>query len=138
MRTFQDPAVLLAFESFAEPHRTLLLEVRELAFEIAEANAGVGPLSETLKWGQPSYRPEAAHTGTAVRLGQFGEHRSALFVHCQTTLVDAYRKRFPELSYAGNRAIVLNPEEPLRSAALRVCIELALTYKLRGRGRARA
>jgi hypothetical protein len=131
MRTFPDLTVEQVFESWPEPHRSLLLEARNLVLEVASGDPRIGPLSETLKWGQPSYITEATGAGTAVRLGRIGEHHSALFVHCQTTLVHTYRQHFPELTYSGSRAIVLNPEEPLPSTPLAMCIELALTYKLR-------
>lgn len=112
--------------------RALLLEVRTLVLECAEA-LDVGPLTETLKWGEPAYLTEATRSGTTVRIAwsaKAPEMLSVLF-HCQTTLVDTFRTRFPELRYDGNRAIVLDLDQPLPVEALRWCLSAALTYHQR-------
>ncbi|HET6732765.1 DUF1801 domain-containing protein [Mycobacterium sp.] len=133
MRPIEDLRVQAAFDAFASPHRACLLAVRELVFAVADRHHRIGPLVETLKWGQPSYLPEQSRSGTTVRLGRVDADRVALFVHCQTTLVQTWRERFPHLTFRDNRAAVLDPTAAVPAAELEHCIELALTYKLRGR-----
>ncbi|NNL73969.1 MAG: hypothetical protein HKP29_11450, partial [Silicimonas sp.] len=81
------PEVEAVFDTYPVAARTCLMAARAVIFEAAET-AGVGPLRETLKWGQPAYLPEAPRTGTTVRMGLDGGAPAVLF-HCQTTLVVA-------------------------------------------------
>ena len=128
-----------AISAWPEPAQAVAKDLRRLVFEVAE-DTGTGPLTETLKWGQPAYLNSARRVGTTIRLGYAAgeEDPLRLLVHCGTTLVDSYRERFgKELSFQGNRAICLSetgdlPEEPLRQ-----CIAMALGYhvnKETGRG----
>ena len=60
--------------------------------------------------------------------------KSRVFFHCQTDLVETFRELYPkELSYGGNRSILLDAKDPIPEAALRHCVALALTYHLRKR-----
>lgn len=53
----------------------------------------------------------------------------ALYVHCQTKVIDQCRGLFPtQLTYQGNRAIIFDLEQTLPEEELDVCIRLALTY----------
>ena len=105
--------------------RARLLAVRRRVFDLAE-RAGVGPLTETLKWGEPAYLTEASKSGTTVRLGLSGA-RAAVFFNCQTRLVGDFRSDFPEaFEYVGNRAVVLS--DAVDPAVLDLCLGRALTY----------
>ena len=119
------------FDSLVPGHRDYLLELRALAYQTAEADTRIGLLSETLKWNQPSYLPVKPRVGTAVRLGTFGTNHVAMFVNCQTTLVNHWRESLPHLSYSKTRAIVLNPNATMPTAELQQCMGEAFTYKLR-------
>ncbi len=117
-------AVAAAIDATPAPAR--LLQIRELIHETAIAT-DTAPLEETLKWGQPAYLP-AKRAGTTIRLGATPGH-CALYVHCQTTLVNDYRERFPtEFAYEGNRAVLIPHDKPLNSDALSQVIAAALTY----------
>ena len=135
---FADPAVDQAFRDMAVPISDCLLKVRDLILEIAEDLPETGGLQETLKWGQPSYLPRRPRVGTTVRLGAAPANtgKAALFVHCQTRLIETCRHVHPELDYAGNRAILLEPGDALPRDALDHFIRLALTYHIRKRKRA--
>ncbi len=62
----------------------------------------------------------------------------AVYFHCQTNLVETFRELYPtELSYGGNRSILLNAENDIPEPALRHCVALALTYHLSKRKGAR-
>lgn len=119
------PTVAGAFESLGPALRDALLDVRSLVFEVAR-RSGTAPLNETLKWGQPAYRPSAPRTGTTLRLWH-QDGRAALFVPCSTNLVDGYRRDLPgAFDYAGDRAVLFGPD--VDDAALATCIARALTY----------
>ncbi|MEB7885629.1 DUF1801 domain-containing protein [Serratia fonticola] len=131
MMDFQSNDVCVAFNSYPEQGRNMLLAIRELIFAVAAKTAGVGSITETLKWGQPSYLTLETGAGTTIRLDRFGDSHVAIFFHCQTTLIDTFRTLFPELTYSKNRAIVLDPQVALPRDELILCIEMALSYKLR-------
>ncbi|PHM33120.1 DUF1801 domain-containing protein [Xenorhabdus innexi] len=131
MTAFQSHAVRSVFEHYPEGFQQPLLKVRELIFEVAAKTEGVGLITEALKWGQPSYLTLETGAGTTIRLDRFGDSHIAIFVHCQTTLIDTFRTLFPELIYSKNRAIVLDPKAELPIDELSICIEMSLTYKLK-------
>ena len=63
----------------------------------------------------------------------------AVYFHCQTDLVETFRGLYPtELTYGGNRSILLRAADDVPEAALRHCIGLALTYHLNKRKAPRA
>lgn len=132
-RAFQDKAVAAVFDQYSEPTRTALLDLRELVFQTAAETDGVGEISETLKWGQPSYLTPQTKSGTTIRFGadaaKDGDY--AMFVHCQTNLVSQWREHYPELNYSGTRALNLNSGATLQVDAVKHCIALALTYHKR-------
>ncbi|WFU56686.1 DUF1801 domain-containing protein [Bradyrhizobium pachyrhizi] len=130
-RSHAKPAVAL-FDAYPAPVRARLLALRRLIFETAKATKGVGALEETLKWGQPSYLTPETGSGSTVRIDQVkpATDRVAVYFHCQTNLVETFRELYPELSYSGNRAILLDVAGKLPEVALRHCVALALTYHL--------
>lgn len=117
------------FAAYPVAVRTQLLEIRELILDVAERTDGVGPLLETLKWGQPSYLTAVSKSGTTVRIDQFDATHIAVLVNCQTTLIDSCRTLFPELTYSKNRAILLSVGSPLPVEQLALFLEMAITYK---------
>ncbi|KMJ45673.1 hypothetical protein AB204_07510 [Xenorhabdus khoisanae] len=131
MKTFQNHEVHSVFNNYPERYQKQLLTIRELIFDIASKTEGVGLITETLKWRQPSYLTLETRSGTTIRLDRFGDEQVAIFFHCQTTLIDTFRTLFPELTYSKNRAIVLDPKTDLPTNELSICIEMSLTYKLR-------
>ena len=58
--------------------RAYLGKLRALILATAAKTPGVGPLTETLKWGEPAYLTNATKSGTTIRL----ETRHA--DHCPT------------------------------------------------------
>jgi len=136
---FGNPVVAAVFAAYPKRTQAKLLALRKLILETAEKTPGVGTLDETLKWGQPSYLTAETGSGSTIRIdrvkpgaGETGE-RYALYVHCQTTLVSTFRQLYrDELSFGGNRSILLDADRPLPKAALRHCIALALTYHQSG------
>ena len=138
---FSDPAVEAAFDAFPKPLKARLLALRRLIFDTARTVEGVGPSLETLKWGQPSYLTPETKSGSTIRIDQMKSvaNQYAVYFHCQTDLVETFRELYPrELSYGGNRSILLSAQEEIPEAALRHCVALALTYHLNKRKSARA
>ncbi len=129
-------AVAAAFEALPDPTRTSLLRIRRLIFQVAKTTPGVGPLTETLKWGEPAYLTAASRSGSTIRLGvlRSPENTAAILFNCRTTLVETFRAQFSEaLVYQGNRAILISESEPLPKPILAICLAMALTYHLRPR-----
>ena len=128
------PEVAAAFEAFAPATRERLEQLRELIFDTAVATPGVGALTETLKWGEPAYLTQAARSGSTIRLGatRRGPARCAIYLNCKTTLVEEYRAAFGDnFAFEGNRAVLIDPAEPLPTTALAHAIAMALTYHRR-------
>jgi hypothetical protein len=129
------PAVAAVFAACPEPARKKLRALRRLILDTARATKGVGAIEEVLKWGQPSYVTVETGSGSTIRIDRVksADNEVAVFFHCQTGLVETFRALYPELSYSGNRAILLDVEKKLPEAELRHCMALALTYHLRKR-----
>ncbi|MBL4799345.1 MAG: DUF1801 domain-containing protein [Oleispira sp.] len=116
------------FDSYPKDAKAVLLQVRSLILEIAQQQ-NLGAVEETLKWGEPSYLVKG---GSAVRFDwkEKTPQHYFLFFNCKTKLVDTFRELYSDdLEFQGNRAIVLNLNEPIPSAILQHCIELSLKYK---------
>lgn len=123
-----------AFDAFPAPVRQRLLQVRGLFFETAARTDGVGPLAETLKWGEPAYLTEATGSGTTIRLGSLrsSDETCAILFNCRPALVETFRAQFSgAFGYQKNRAILLRTSGALPRAPLAICLAMALTYHRR-------
>ena len=139
LRTPTIPATVAAvFAGYRQPLRRRLEALRRLILETARTTTGVGVLQETLKWGQPSYLTTETGSGSTIRIDRIKSEPDgyALYVHCQTDLIATFRELYPELSYGGNRCILLDASADIPEDALRHCIALALTYHRRKRSAA--
>jgi Domain of unknown function (DU1801) len=133
--SFANPAVQAVFDAWPQPARDRLLTLRWLILETAAATEGVGPLDETLKWGQPSYLTPRSKSGSTIRTDRMKTGGYGLFFNCKTSLIETFRAHYPDdFRFAGNRGIEFGDEEPIPEQPLRHCIALALTYHLRKRG----
>jgi hypothetical protein len=124
-----DVAVAEVFDSMQLDCRVMLLAVRDLIMATAE-KLSVGPLLETLKWGEPAYLTPAK-SGTTIRLNATRDDPSqpSLLFNCKTNLVSSFRSQFPKVfEFRGDRQLVLDLSAPLPTEELRVCIAAALTY----------
>ena len=104
-----------------------------MIFETAEESIEVGNISETLKWGQPSYLTSEPKSGTTIRLDQIksDDGKFALYLHCQTSLIESYREIFQnKLKFEDNRAIIFDISEEIPEEELKICISMAQRYHL--------
>jgi Domain of unknown function (DU1801) len=132
--TSMTPEVAAVLAGYPPVLRARLVSLRRLIMETAAATEGVGELEETLKWGQPSYVTSQTRSGSTIRIDRVknSESRFALYVHCQTDLIETFRELYPDaFRYDGKRAIVFDEGAAIDEAALGHCIALALTYYLR-------
>ncbi len=109
--------------------RAKIEALRDIIRAAAEAT-DTAPLTENLKWGQPSFAP-SKRMGTPIRLSwsQKSPERVELLVHCQTTLVEAWRHKFGDLfDYDGTRAVHIDLAAQLPEEALHIMAVMALTY----------
>ncbi len=116
------------FDGYPKDAKAVLLQVRSLILEIAQQQ-DLGVVEETLKWGEPSYRVKG---GSAVRFDwkEKTPQQYFLLFNCKTKLVDTFRELYSDdLEFQGNRAIVLNLNEPIPITIVQHCIELSLKYK---------
>jgi hypothetical protein len=138
LKLFTQPEVKAVFESYPVDLKARLLYLRHLIFSVASESAVIGPLTETLKWGQPGYLTEQSKSGVTVRIDGIKPEKNqiadsyGLYVHCNTSLVSDWRDIFQDvLAFEGNRCIRFSIEEDPPEDALRHCIEMALTYHLK-------
>ena len=133
MRRFSSNDVQSVFKAYPPALRTKLMALRELVFDTAAGTEGVGPLTETLKWGQPSYLTEETGSGTTVRIDRLkAADGYAVYFHCQSGLLGQFRELYPEtFRYEGKRAIVFAAGDRIPARELRHCLALAFTHHSR-------
>lgn len=128
------PTIAAAFSRYPAPVQAQLLQVRDLILSVAAETEGVGPLTETLKWGEPAYLTETSKIGTTIRLGasKSAPDQCAVFVNCQTTLIDTFRAYFADdFRFEGNRALIIPTAGDFPREPLALCLRMALTYHRR-------
>ena len=133
MKRFADRTVAAVFKAYPADLRRRLMGLRELVFKTAAGTAGVGSLTEALKWGQPSFLTTETGSGTTVRIDRLKKSDGyAIYFHCQSGLVSQFKELYPDtFRYEGKRAIVFDAKDRVPVKALRHCIGLALTHHLR-------
>ena len=96
--------------------RQKLKAIRKLIFDTAANTDGVGPLEETLKWGQLSYLTPVSKSGSTIRIDRAKgrDDAVAVYCHCQTDLVKTFRELYPDtFTFEGNRAVILRASSAL-------------------------
>lgn len=128
--------VAAAFAGVPGSVKPRLLEIRRLIFEVSKGMDAVGPLTETLRWGEPAYLTQITRSGTTIRLGRSrsAPNDAAIFFNCQTSLVEEFRMQFAdEFRFEKNRAVIIPHQRPLPENSVRFCLGRALTYHSGGR-----
>jgi hypothetical protein len=131
-----DAGMRAVFDRYPPALGQKLLALRAAIFDVAREE-NVGPIEETLKWGQPAYLT-ASGSGTTIRID--GDETNggalALYVNCKSSLVGEWRERFPDMAFGGTRSLRLDAD--LGDPRLRMCIADALTYHRRKKARPKA
>ncbi len=134
VKRITDPHVLSAFNAFPKEIKAELLKLRAIILKVASETPGVGPLDESLKWGEPAYSTNVTKTGSPIRLGWKAKNPSqfAVYFICTTNLIESFRAAFgDDFRFEKNRAIVFNLGQAVPEAELSLCIRAALTYHKR-------
>lgn len=131
---FNDAGVKATFESLPRTLYAPLMRLRQYVLDTAAETAGIGDLIETLKWREPAYLPKKPRTGTTIRINALkGSHdRYAMYVHCQTSLIETFKSIYPNaFFFAGSRALLFDVKGPIPEQPLKHCIAMALTNHTR-------
>ena len=115
------------FESYPQPVRKKLEQIRALILDVARENS-LEPVEEALKWGEPSYLVKG---GSTVRIDWKAKtpDQHAIYFNCKTKLVDTFKEIYGDrFKFEGNRAIVFGKTDKLHPEQLKHCIKLSLTY----------
>lgn len=133
-----DAKIQAALDAQPAAIRAGLMSLRKLILDTARKTPGVGPITEDLRWGQPSFLTLATRSGSTIRINGFRDDpdRFAVFFHCQSGLIDQFRTIYGDtLVFVGKRAIACRVGEPLPMDELAHCISLALTHHARKKAR---
>ena len=130
---FSNQTIGDVYDSYSKAVKTQLLLLRQLIFKLAAEEDAIGKIEETLKWGEPSYLTHKPKSGTTIRLSPIKKdnHKIAIFVHCQTTLIADFKAIFPDLDYDGNRAIIFDSRDKIPVDIIEEFFYMALTYHAR-------
>lgn len=113
----------------AYPHKAAekLRLIRQAIFEIAEQEK-LGLVTETLKWGEPSY---LVKQGSTIRINwkQKSPNSVSIYFNCQSKLIETFREVYSDsFEYIGNREMVIAISEELSVNELKHCLSTALRY----------
>ncbi|WP_191601515.1 DUF1801 domain-containing protein [Marinomonas algicola] len=114
------------FETYPEAVAPVLSQLREVILTVAKEECI--DVSETIKWGEPSY---IAKQGSTIRFDWKAKHpdQYALYFNCRSKLVETFKELYPnELVYEGNRAVLFRLDEAVPWPVLKHCISLSLRY----------
>lgn len=129
MTPFSNPNIKAYFD--AAPPKDAMLMIRATLFALASDMPETQGLSETFKWGQPSYAPVSG-SGTPLRIGQPKDGGFGLYVHCQTTVMSDFAALSPDAVFDGNRGILFRTATDLNVSVLTPLIRSAFLYHQKG------
>lgn len=125
--------IQVLYPKYSALEKQKLTEMQNLIHKVADESDI--EISEGVKWGQLSF---ATPNGTPIRIDKFSDTQIALFVHCQTRLIENWRSLFSDtLHFSKNRAIIIDLNEPLPEEQLKICIDQAFNYHLKNRKRSK-
>ncbi|MBD1544800.1 DUF1801 domain-containing protein [Roseibium aggregatum] len=112
-----------------------LMDLRALGYQVAGEDARIGPLHETLKWGEPSYLTDVTRSGTTLRLAakKTMPDTYGLFFNCRTSIAERVTDLYPNtFVFDGKRGLLFSAGRELPVEEVKACISLVLTYRLGG------
>jgi hypothetical protein len=123
-----DLSVKQKFTSYPEDVAVLLNVIRDLILDTAK-ECGISDITETLKWGEPSY---VSKIGSTIRIDWKSKYpdQYCIYFNCKTTLVETFKEIYGDtFTYEGNRAIVFQKKQVVPYKELIHCISMSLRYK---------
>jgi len=123
-----DLSVKRKFENYPDTIIVLLNNIRDLIYSVAKKD-GIPDLTETLKWGEPSY---VSKIGSTIRFDWKAKYpdQYCIYFNCKTSLVETFKEIYGDtFRYEGNRAIVFKIDQSLPLKELAHCISMSLRYK---------
>lgn len=115
------------FDRYPEQAKTQFLAIRAAIYEVGSID-DVGTITETLKWGEPSY---LVKHGSTIRLDWKTQkpQQISMFFNCKTNLLETFREVYGDkLQLLGNREIAIPLSENTPMSELKSCISMALRY----------
>ncbi|WP_299768522.1 hypothetical protein [uncultured Tateyamaria sp.] len=122
--------ILNRTENWPDEAQTHFLRLRSIVHDVA-TSADIGPLDESLKWGQPAWRPKRPRVGSTLRVdwSPTTPNRLMAFVDCKTDLAAQMDNRFPQQFHNdGRRALGFDLDAPLDEDAVWQLAHITLTY----------
>lgn len=122
-----EPKVEAVFQNYPEFVRDKMKFLRELVLETAK-EIGLKSLTETLKWGEPSF---VNKKGSTLRMDwkQKNPDQYAMYFQCTSRLVETFQLVYGnQFTYEGKRAIVFKLGEEIPIEELKKCIKATLLY----------
>lgn len=116
------------FESYPKDVSIQLNSIRELIFSTAKQE-GINDLTETLKWGEPSY---ISKVGSTIRFDWKTKtpQQFCIYFNCKTILIETFKEIYGDtFAFDGNRAIIFKLGNNLPLKELAHCISMSLRYK---------
>ena len=133
MTTRLNPDVEATVATWPKAAQTKFAEIRRRIRLEAAQTPEVGPLTETIKWGEPSWLTEATKSGTTIRVAwkPARADKIGVFVSCQTSIIETLREVYGDtLSYDGARGLLISLEAPVPENGLTHLIRLAQSYHI--------
>ena len=116
------------FATYPEEVAILLHKIRELIYIVAEQE-NIVDLTETLKWGEPSY---VSNVGSTIRFDWKAKSpkQYCLYFNCRTKLIETFKEVYGDaFIYEETRAIVFSVDQTIPIKELSHCISMSLRYK---------
>ncbi|WP_299591736.1 hypothetical protein [uncultured Tateyamaria sp.] len=116
--------------TWPETAQSHFLHLRGIVHDVA-TSADIGPLDESLKWGQPAWRPKRPRTGSTLRVDWSPTipDRLMTFVDCKTDLATQMDNRYPnQFHNDGRRALGFDLDTALDAHAVWHLAHITLTY----------
>ena len=123
-----DLSVKQKFTTYPEDVAVLLNVIRDLILDTAK-EYGISDITETLKWGEPSY---VSKVGSTIRIDWKSKYpeQYCIYFNCKTTLIETFKEIYGDtFTYEGNRAIVFQTKQVVPYKELAHCISMSLRYK---------
>ena len=123
-----DLSVQQKFNTYPESIAVLLNNLRDLILDVAKQD-GITDLTETLKWGEPSF---VSKVGSTIRIDWKAKYpeQYCIYFNCKTSLIETFKELYGDtFIYEGNRAIVFSVHQVVPHKELAHCISMSLRYK---------